>query len=928
MGEMPTFGEFYGALWDREPFPWQARLAHELANGSRWPREIGVPTGLGKTSCLEIAIWWLASQADLPAMERSAPTRIWWVVNRRLLVDATWQHAEHIAARLASAADSGSPLGEVAERLRVVSGGTSTTPLEVIRLRGGASTDRPSSPAQPAVILSTVPMFGSRLLFRGYGVSRSMRPVDAALAGTDSLVLIDEAHLAESLRGLFGPIAECEHSVVPVLPPARSRPQVVSLTATGDAPEGQRFELGHEPPFDDYSHPVVAQRLHARKPMVLVDPGTVDPARALADQCIAVLGEAAAPLAVVVFANTPRTARETFERLRKSSSSGPKLDLDLILLTGRVREPDAERLRRTVLDETQGAPAGRPMGGRDRHFVVVATQTLEVGADLDFELLITEACGVRALTQRLGRLNRLGRFPHARAYYLHAQPRDRRGGRAGDGGSAGWWPVYGGEPSIVWERLTAAAGESRVVDVSPAAVSDVLGEPLDAPNRAPEVLPALIDEWAKTTNPPRGEAPVEPYFSGIVDPAITVEICWRAYVPENGRLWPRLRDRETLGVPVGELREALSDGHEVVVRLDSDRVTCETVQVSALRPGDVVVLPLDAGLNDEFGWNPDCTDAVSDLSIAGAGLPLEAEALRRLVPGLSLGDAMVRDVVTLADDEDESDRVERVRTLLDELRSAADDGRALAHGLTIAELLDDLVVEVVEPPEEVPRLIIRARTPEPVDEARDELSLSQHVPTLQEHGSDVGTQAEAFARALGLPPELIETIRLAGVFHDLGKLDGRFQTWLDPQGRSTEPVAKSDRPRSRWETDRRASGWPRGGRHEVLSGRLVAAWLAESRETSVDPDLLLHLVVSHHGHGRPFVMPVFDDSASSVQGVIEGVAVTVSADLSAPEWDQPARFARLNRRYGRWGLGLAEAIVRQADHLASARSGRLTKEIL
>jgi CRISPR-associated endonuclease/helicase Cas3 len=928
MGEMPTFGEFYGALWDREPFPWQARLAHELANGSRWPREIGVPTGLGKTSCLEIAIWWLASQADLPAMERSAPTRIWWVVNRRLLVDATWQHAEHIAARLASAADSGSPLGEVAERLRVVSGGTSTTPLEVIRLRGGASTDRPSSPAQPAVILSTVPMFGSRLLFRGYGVSRSMRPVDAALAGTDSLVLIDEAHLAESLRGLFGPIAECEHSVVPVLPPARSRPQVVSLTATGDAPEGQRFELGHEPPFDDYSHPVVAQRLHARKPMVLVDPGTVDPARALADQCIAVLGEAAAPLAVVVFANTPRTARETFERLRKSSSSGPKLDLDLILLTGRVREPDAERLRRTVLDETQGAPAGRPMGGRDRHFVVVATQTLEVGADLDFELLITEACGVRALTQRLGRLNRLGWFPHARAYYLHTQPRERRSARAATDQASAWWPVYGSEPSTVWDRLCAAADEAGVVEVSPATVAGVLGEPMDAPSRAPEVLPALVDEWVKTTIPPPGEAPVEPFFSGIAERNVTVEVCWRAFVPEGGKLWPRPRAHETIGVPVGELREAL-DGVDVVVRLTSDRVTCETVRVVDLRPGDVVVLPLEAGLNDEYGWNPQSREAVSDLSLAGVGLPLDAGALRRLVPGLSLDEAVVRDVVTLADDEEESDRLERVEHLLVELRRAAEEAdRTLVHGQTFAEFLDSLATWVVEPPGEVPRLVVQERAIEPVDDEQDELSLAAQVPSLRDHGMQVGEQAAVFARALGLASEIVEAIRVAGEFHDLGKVDARFQAWLDPGGRSTEPVAKSDRPRARWESDRRASGWPKGGRHEVLSARLATAWFAKRPDTTIDAELVVHLVVSHHGHGRPFVLPAADEWESSVVAEIDGVTVTASANLATPDWDQPTRFARLNHRYGRWAVALAEAIVRQADHLVSAASGRLTKEIL
>ena len=60
---LPTFAEFYRAINGREPFPWQARLAGLVAEEERWKSEIGVPTGLGKTACLDIAVWWLASQA-------------------------------------------------------------------------------------------------------------------------------------------------------------------------------------------------------------------------------------------------------------------------------------------------------------------------------------------------------------------------------------------------------------------------------------------------------------------------------------------------------------------------------------------------------------------------------------------------------------------------------------------------------------------------------------------------------------------------------------------------------------------------------------------------------------------------------------------------------------------------------------------------
>ena len=98
--DTPAFPRFYRAINGRDPFPWQSRLADQVAGTEAWPEEVGVPTGLGKTACLDIAVWWLASQADREPAARTAPTRIWWLVNRRLLVDATTEHAEEISAAL------------------------------------------------------------------------------------------------------------------------------------------------------------------------------------------------------------------------------------------------------------------------------------------------------------------------------------------------------------------------------------------------------------------------------------------------------------------------------------------------------------------------------------------------------------------------------------------------------------------------------------------------------------------------------------------------------------------------------------------------------------------------------------------------------------------------------------------------------------
>jgi CRISPR-associated endonuclease/helicase Cas3 len=83
-------------------------------------------------------------------------------------------------------------------------------------------------------------------------------------------------------------------------------------------------------------------------------------------------------------------------------------------------------------------------------------------------------------------------------------------------------------------------------------------------------------------------------------------------------------------------------------------------------------------------------------------------------------------------------------------------------------------------------------------------------------------------------------------------------------------------------------------------------------------DLLVHLVLSHHGHGRPLVLGVEDSSPVRVSASVSGTLAQVSGDLSEVDWGQPARFRRLCERYGVWGLALMEAMVRQADHAVSS----------
>ena len=195
-------------------------------------------------------------------------------------------------------------------------------------------------------------MYGSRLLFRGYGSNPPVLSTPPWPVPTAWCCLTKRTLRGTSERSSPA-LAACNPAARDVLGAERSRPTVVALTATGDAAKGERFELDD----NDEAHPVGRQRLDAAKPLrAKVING--EPARQLAEAAVALVREAPAPAAFLVFGNTPKTARETFERLRKAVPSA-----EIVLLTGLAREREAARVRARILDPEHGMNDGPP-GGR------------------------------------------------------------------------------------------------------------------------------------------------------------------------------------------------------------------------------------------------------------------------------------------------------------------------------------------------------------------------------------------------------------------------------------------------------------------------------------------------------------------------------------------------------------------------------------
>src|SRR5690554_3459219 len=145
------FDAFYRAVYGYSPFPWQRMLAERVAAGE-WPACIDLPTASGKTACIDIAVFALACQADRPIEERTAPRRIFFVVDRRIVVDEAFDRAERLAGELAKA--RGGILRAVADRLRSLStADESERPMIATRMRGGVALDDGwvRDPSRPAV---------------------------------------------------------------------------------------------------------------------------------------------------------------------------------------------------------------------------------------------------------------------------------------------------------------------------------------------------------------------------------------------------------------------------------------------------------------------------------------------------------------------------------------------------------------------------------------------------------------------------------------------------------------------------------------------------------------------------------------------------------------------------------------------------------
>ena len=936
------FPVYFRDVHGYEPFPWQVRLTEQVISTGEWPEVIDLPTGSGKTSVLDTAVFALAVNPE------QFPRRVIFVIDRRIIVDQVYKRAELIQKKI----DDGETevLRLIRERISDITGGASDHDRALLGtspLKGGIPIDSEWArrPDLPWVLVSTVDQFGSRLLFRGYGVSKKMRSVHAGLAGNDCLIILDEVHLAKPFAETLSAVGQLKHGEA--LPSRKFH--IVQMSATPTTSEAEPFRLV---PEDLSSSAILRQRVEALKLARLRETSSAKPSEvAIPDEVLKIakkdLPEGVRSVGVIV--NRVLTARAVNQALADAGYQSH-------LITGRMRPLDREKALEEI--ELLVDPDANLEGSNedDHPSFVVATQAIEVGADFSFDCLITECSPIDSLKQRFGRLDRRGTYEErsgspAQAWILGVKSALKS--KKSDF-------VYGDAVKATWNELVDQHGIGNPFNVGVQGTLANFPDEAFAPSlQAPLLLNTHIEAWAQTNPEPIIQPGIDAFLHGMeTSPNSDVSLVWRwDHTKEALRLVPP-RPAEYLQVPIRAAKSWLALGPKYTadeepiadvetigaedelsvpskqktqidddVEKDTDKWKCAKWQgheegakplenTSEIHPGDVIIVNPDRGGLSNGNWDP-----TSDIRVDDLGDAAQAAYGFRLT--LRLDGLIYKDAPPPPSEESDATAREIAEEWLERSRSNAEYPEAkwasqlLQNRFGIHTILNPKkYLILVEHDPKTQRAKVDPATIEGSDEAQ---SCTGTGVTLKEHMDGLGNLAAEFAKGLGLSEELQSDFRLAGRLHDLGKVDPRFQLQLvggDPVKRAglDEPLAKSLPHAGRvWQ-------YPKGMRHEMASVALIES-NPEVLEEAHDPDLVLHLIATHHGWARPIPIIPEETDPQNLQYTFERHQMEASSDLAPTTLalEGADRFWKLSKKYGHHGLAWLEAIFRLADHRQSEK---------
>ena len=912
------FGDFFAALnGGHRPFSWQEEVLDHICEHGVWPERINAPTGSGKSSVVDIHLF-ANALAAVGAAPR-VPRRLCVTVGRRALVDSQVDRArEKILDRMEKGLtnESGEPdiLRRVVEALQSFqtrNDKDGNDPFEVGHIRGELSNRAlPVTDISACAIIAATPdMYGSRALFRGYGSTKAARPRETALLTMDTVMVLDEAHMNRQLLHTTQRIAQLQKREADLGVPTL---QVVETTATPSTEDSESTTLGVDiealdSPNDEELH----KRVYSHKELVLrpIDKWDGKPGnRAVVDAAVGAIKEFLARREASEGSEEAHTIGCIVNHVRTAISIKEALAKDLAedevqLLVGRMRPYDLKKLQKkhSKLFTTEGDKSVK---------VVVATQTLEVGIDVDFADLVTELAPASSLAQRFGRVNRLGHRTDSKVVVIEPV--------SGDSVKKDAPPYKAVDLSNAYGWLEALNGAENP-SVNPAAM--VKNPPVQSsPERLLYQRPEWPDllEFSRTDENPYDEPDLDLWLHDSLDAETAMGgVIVRDNLPSNTSAAMEIlktsyfapRDLETFPANLKILQEILDyqDEHgvkprkflyrqgEISLWQDADHGE-ESSQ--SLAPGDVLLL--------DTGSVPFTNQGIA---VTQRELPSKKDALKA-VPFLDDAELYVAELYVYEKCADREERFreylglspEEVAELLDSQSSGSET--RIASELSIeAEDGQEVIAWYADVTDD-------KKSIEGSDIAQ-ELVLAGPV-LLDDHQNDVAERTRQLAENLGLAPEFSEALELAAKYHDEGKRDLRFQQMLgaDPDADALaksghRSVAEAYRARSR-------SALPRGWRHEQLSALMVAA---SPEKVGEHRDLVLRIIGCSHGHGR--FSFAHDAGFLLKEGYLpegtdyEALKEQATRLFNVGYWDN--LMEQTSRTYGPYATAYLEAVERAAD---------------
>lgn len=882
------FAEAFEALTGKRPFPWQTRAFNMLAEGLL-PTSVNMPTGTGKTSLIPIWLIALAQQAQR-ASPAKLPRRLVWVVNRRVVVDQATDEAVGMLNRLTMREDTqgqmqGQILQEIVKHLGSLSclGRRGREPVSISTLRGQLADNGEWAidPSRPAIVIGTVDMIGSRLLFSGYGNGKSLRPLHAGLLGQDAWIVLDEAHLTPAFAELLGAIKSFQQAFPKLAPFCVSllsaTQRLHKLSETGEC-------ISINP--DDEIDRVIGKRLAAEKLLRIHQLGEGDDE----GECLGklALNYREAKVRVLVYVKSPMLATKLVQVLARDSPECP-----VRLLTGTLRGTERDSLAQDPV--FSGFRSDPDRGKPEVTHYLVSTSAGEVGADLDADHLVCDLVALDSLIQRFGRVNRLG-LGTANVDLVVPAKADKE---------------ENADRALAFLKTLPQAADG-CYSVSPRNLTAPLQEAFGA---APPTVPLArhwLDMWSLTSIRDKDwlERPdVAPWLHGVVPDLPETWVAWREDVEWLAEkavaevdcakaldAYP-IRPHEQLREPTRDIRDKLrklvkirdnATRPVVLIGRDGDLVwrgllekllVQESDGIISIRYGTVLLPPSAGGLSKEGFFSPGEATA-SDVA-DGFDLPRRR---RRFFAQRVEDDWSALQLVGSNDDstEYEAESLSNLISLISRRTSLKMVATVQLGGHDESE-------------DEANRYLLYFADPASVALCSAASFVSRGKQLLTEHTNQVGTLLHSLAQQIGLPEDYQSALNLAGCGHDMGKNRRCWQRAIGNPDAST-PLAKSGHAHF-------AQLFNGHYRHEF--GSLLETGKSESVSEHPHRDLILHLVASHHGHARPHFREDAFDRETAFRTCQDAALETCQ------------RFGRLQAQYGWWALAWIEALLKAADALVS-----------